>query len=135
VAKFDGQVLLLGVQQSANTTIHTGEAYAGVPYWGHSRPDRPTSRWMILPSGQQICVPLPETPGDSAGFPRIEPLLIERNLIKFGSIGHARCRLMPGQTLIDTVVEYLQRDAGGLLCEQPGCAFCAWARQFLVPHP
>jgi aminoglycoside 3-N-acetyltransferase len=135
LAKLAGKVLLLGVGQSANTTIHTGEAYAAVPYWGRSRPDRPTGRWMILSSGQRIWVPLPETPGDSAGFVRIEPLLIERHLITLGRIGSARCWLMPGQPLIEAVVEYLGRDPAGLLCQQPDCAFCMWAGQLLVPQP
>jgi aminoglycoside 3-N-acetyltransferase len=134
LAKLGGKVLLLGANQSANTTMHTAEAYAAVPYWGRPRPDRPTGRWTILPAGRQIWVPLPETPGDSAGFVRIEPVLIEHNLITFGNIGRARCRLMPGQPLIDAVVDYLRRDPAGLLCQQPDCAFCAWARRFLVPQ-
>ena len=134
LAKLGGKVLLLGVNQSANTTIHTAEAYAAVPYWGHPRPDRPTGRWTILPSGGQIWVPLPETPGNSSGFVRVEPLLIEHHLMTVASIGRARCRLIPSQPLIDAVVEYLRRDPGGLLCQQADCAYCAWARQFLGPQ-
>ena len=135
LAKLDGKVLLLGVDQSTNTTIHTGEAYAAVPYWGRPRPDRPTGRSMILPTGQKLWVPLPEPPGDSAGFVRIEPVLYERHLITSSSIGPARCQLMPNQPLIDAVVEYLSHDPAGLLCQQPDCRYCAWARQFLVAQP
>jgi aminoglycoside 3-N-acetyltransferase len=134
LAKMGGKVLLLGVRQSANTTLHTGEAYAGVPYWGQPRPNRPAGRQMLLPNGRQVWVPLPETPGDSAGFPRIEPFLVERGLIQFGAIGRARCRLISGQPLIDAVVEYLRQDPAGLLCEQPDCAYCTWARKFLMPR-
>ncbi|HIC89318.1 MAG TPA: AAC(3) family N-acetyltransferase [Anaerolineae bacterium] len=133
-AKMGGKVLLLGVNQWVNTTIHTGEAYAGVPYWGRPRPDRFRGRWMIMPDGQKTWVPLRETPGDSAGFHKIEPFLIERGLITFGLIGRARCRLMPGQRLIDAVVEFLRRDPSGLLCDRTDCTFCPWARQFL-PEP
>jgi aminoglycoside 3-N-acetyltransferase len=133
LAKMGGKVLLLGVQQSANTTLHTGEAYAGVAYWGQPRRDRPAGRQMLLPTGQQIWAPLPETPGDSAGFPRIDPFLLERGLVRLGLIGRARCRLMPGQPLIEAVVDYLRQDPAGLLCQAPDCAYCTWARQFLVP--
>jgi len=70
LAKLGGKVLLLGVQQSANTTLHTGEAYAGAGYWGQQRADRPPGRLMRLPAGQTVWVPLPETPGDSSGFTR-----------------------------------------------------------------
>lgn len=131
IAKKGGKVLLLGVKQWVNTTIHTGEAYAGVPYWGQPRPDRPRGRWAIMPDGQRAWVPLPAPPGDSAGFHKIEPFLIERGLITFGLMGRARCRLMPGQALIDAVVEFLGRDPGGLLCDRADCSFCPWARQFL----
>ena len=135
LAKMGGKVLLLGVGQSANTTLHTGEAYAGVPYWGRMRPDRAAGRHMLLPTGQQVWVPLPETPGDSEGFARIEPFLVERGLIRFGVIGRARCRLMLGQPLIEAVVDYLRRDPAGLLCERPDCAYCTWARKYLAPNP
>jgi aminoglycoside 3-N-acetyltransferase len=131
LAKLGGKVLLLGVDQTANTTIHAGEAYAGVQYWGRSRPDRPSGRWVISPTRELTWLRLPDTPGDSTGFPRIEPMLIERQLIRFGQVGEATCRLMPAQALIEAVVEYLRLDPAGLLCERPGCPFCTWARGLL----
>ena len=131
LAEMGGQVLLLGVTQAANTTLHTGEAYAGVGYWGRGRPDHSTGRWTRLPDGCRTWVPLPETPGDSDGFPRIERFLVERGLIRQGVIGRARCRLMPGQQLIEATVDYLRQDPAGLLCERVDCAFCAWARKIL----
>ncbi len=132
LANMGGKVLLLGVGQTANTTIHTGEAYAGVAYWGKPRPDRPPGRWVRLPSSRTVYVPLPETPGDDAGFPRVDAWLMQRNGITFASIGRALCRLMPGQLLIETVVEILRRDPAGLLCDRPDCDFCRRARQFLA---
>jgi len=131
LAKLGGKVLLLGVDQTANTTIHTGEAYANVAYWGRPRPDRKPGRWARLPSGETIYVPLPETPGDSLGFLHIEPWLIERKLITTGSVGHAVCRLMAGQPLIEAVVEFLHHDPAGLLCTRPECTFCPRARQYI----
>jgi len=124
-------VLLLGTTQWVNTMIHVGEAYAGVPYWGQPHPDRRRGRWVIRPDGRRAWVALPETPGDSAGFHKIEPFLVDGGLITFGLIGQARCRLMHGQSLIDGVVEFLRRDPAGLLCDQPDCTYCPWARQFL----
>jgi aminoglycoside 3-N-acetyltransferase len=131
LARQGGKVLLLGVDQRANTTIHTGEAYAGVPYWGQPRLDRPAGRWCLMPGGKNQWVPLPETPGHSGGFMQIEPWLVQHGLIAFGTVGRARCRLMPGLGLIGAVVEFLGRDPGGLLCDQPECPYCPWARQFL----
>jgi aminoglycoside 3-N-acetyltransferase len=134
LAKLGGKVLLLGVTQWVNSMIHVGEAYAEVPYWGQQHPDRRSGRWGIMPDGRRIWVPLPETPSDSAGFHKIEPLLIERGAITFAMIGQARCRLIGGQALIDAVVEFLRPDPGGLLCDQPDCYYCPWAKQFLSDH-
>jgi aminoglycoside N3'-acetyltransferase len=134
MAKLGGKVLLLGVNQRVNTTIHTGEAYAAVPYWGQPRPDRPQGRWAIIPGGQNEWVPLPETPGDSDGFQKIEPFLVERQLVTIELIGRARCRLMVGQPLIEAVVDYLHLDPASLLCDRETCTFCSWARNF-VPGP
>jgi aminoglycoside 3-N-acetyltransferase len=131
LAKLGGAVLLLGVTQWVNTMLHVGEAYASPPYWGQPHPDRRRGRWAITPEGRKIWVPLPETPGDSAGFHKIEPLLVERGLISFTDIGRARCRLMEAQPLIDAVVEFLRLDPGGLLCDRPDCYYCPWAQQFL----
>jgi aminoglycoside 3-N-acetyltransferase len=131
LAKNGGKVLLLGVNQRVNTTIHTGEAYASVPYWGKPRPDRPEGLWTRMDDGRTAWIPLPELPGDSYGFSKIEPFIITRGLITFGQIGRARCRLMLGQPLIDTVVEFLRQDPGGLLCNRLNCTFCPWARQFI----
>jgi aminoglycoside N3'-acetyltransferase len=75
LAQQGGQVLLLGVDQTANTMIHTGEAYAGVGYWGQARPDRTTGRYCVTPDGGREWVALRETPGDSSAFMRLEPAL------------------------------------------------------------
>ena len=131
LAQLGGQVLLLGVSQATNTTIHTGEAYARVPYWGRPRPDRPAGREVLVPGQAPVWVPLTDYPGDSAGFTKWEPWLVERGLITFGQLGRARCRRMPAQPLIDATVAFLQRQPDGLLCDRLGCAYCAWARSFL----
>lgn len=131
LARMGGKVLLLGVNQRVNSTIHVGEAHARVPYWGHPRPDRPDGLWMLDEAGEKLWLPLEEVPGDSYGFVQIEPFLKARGLIQYGRIGRARVRLMPGQALIDAVVEYLAQRPDGLLCQRPECVFCHWARQFV----
>lgn len=130
LAKIGGKVLLLGVNQCTNTTIHTGEAYASAPYWGQKRPDRPAGLWVFLPGRGKTWLPLMEAPGCSLGFERIDPYLKAHNLVTYGQIGRARCRLMGGQALIDAVVDFLHRDPGGLLCDREECFFCHWAQGF-----
>lgn len=132
LAQMGGKVLLLGVNQRVNTTIHTGEAHAQVPYWGKPRPGRPRGLWLLDKHGRKRWVPLSELPGDSYGFLKIEPFLAAKGLITMGRIARARVRLMAGQALIEAVIAFLQQDPGGLLCDRPGCAFCIWARQLLL---
>ena len=132
MARLGAKVLLLGVNQRANTMIHVGEAYAQVRYWGAPRPDRPAGLWILNEEGDKVWVPLTEVPGDSYGFVDIEPFLVLRGLVEYGRIGRARVRLMPGQALIEAVVEFLVRDPAGLLCEREECFFCSWARGLLV---
>jgi aminoglycoside 3-N-acetyltransferase len=135
MAQWGGKVLLMGVNQRVNTTIHTGEAHAGVPYWGKPRPGRPAGLWALDKAGDKRWVPLPELPGDSYGFVNVEPFLVARGLIACGRIGRAPIRLMPGQALIAAVVAFLQQEPAGLLCHRPACGFCQWARQQLAQAP
>jgi len=131
MAEIGGLVLLLGVNHLANTTIHTGEAYAGVAYWGRPRPDRPDGLWVLDEKRNRRWVQLREIPGDAKGFNRIEPFLVERGLIAFGRIGRARTRLIPSQPLIEAVTDYLEEEPDGLLCDQPDCFPCNLARHYL----
>ncbi len=132
LAQMGGKVLLLGVNQRVNTTIHTGEAHARVAYWGEPRPGRPKGLWLLDELRQKRWVPLSELPGDSYGFLNIEPFLTARRLITVGRIGRARVCLVEGKALIKAVVAFLEQNPGGLLCDRPRCAFCNWARQLLL---
>jgi hypothetical protein len=38
---------------------------------------------------------------------------------------------MDAQAVIEAVVEFLRPNPGGLLCDDPECYYCPWARQFL----
>jgi aminoglycoside 3-N-acetyltransferase len=135
MAQRGGRVLLVGVNQRVNTTIHTGEAHAQVAYWGKPRPDRPQGLWSLDELGNRRWVRLSELPGDSYAFVNVEPFLAARGLIARGRIGRASIRLMPGKDLIAAVVEFLRQDPGGLLCHRPGCSFCNRARQWLSAPP
>lgn len=134
LASLSGKVLLLGVNQQANTTIHTGEAVAPAVYWGMPRPDRPKGLFVRLPGGAVEWVHLKEIPGHSAGFDKIEPYLRARGIIRPGGIGQAACQLMRAKALIDAVTDYLKLDPAGLLCDLPGCFSCGQARCYVTNY-
>ena len=131
LAKANGKVLLLGVNQKANTMIHTGEAYANLPFWGKPRPDLPEGRWVKPLGEEKRWVKLVGIPGCSSGFEKITPFIEERNLIHSIRIGSANCRVMNAQSLIQAVVDFLKEDQRRLFCDRPSCTFCNWASEFL----
>ncbi len=132
LARLGGYVLLLGVGHNRNSTIHVGEAYADVPYWGYTwpKPDEPVP--VVLPDGQTVYVPLLRPPGCSAGFEAIGPVLEARGVVRKGVVGAAPVQLMRGQDLIDAVVDLLRGDPAALLCANPACASCNRAREILT---
>jgi aminoglycoside 3-N-acetyltransferase len=130
IAKANGKVLLLGVNQKANTTIHTGEAFANLPFWGMPRPGLPEGRWVKPVGEEKHWVKLVGIPGCSIGFEKITPFLEECFLIRSIRIGSANCRVMNAQLLIQAVVDFLKEDQQGLFCDRPSCSFCGWASEF-----
>jgi aminoglycoside 3-N-acetyltransferase len=131
LAKMGGHVLLLGVNQRVNTTIHTGEHYAGVPYWGHV-PYAPPGRWVTTLDGTRFWAPIIDPPGCSEGFRQVESFLDERGVVGHDLIGRARCHMMRGQELIEAVAEFLRSDPGRLLCRRSFCRFCPSARELVA---
>ncbi len=105
-----GVVLLLGVDHTANTSIHYGEHLAG---------RRQFIRWALTKKGVQEC---PHWPGCSYGFNAIAPE-IEKYTNK-SYIGNAQVQLIPLSILIRTVVEIIQNDPLALLCDRSNCERC-----------
>jgi len=110
LAESRGVILLLGVDHTANTSIHYGEQLAGRKQF---------IRWALTPKGVLEC---PRWPGCSYGFNAIASE-IENHTIK-SQIGAAlmQCTLLP--MLIKTVVELIHRNPLALLCNRSSCERC-----------
>ena len=105
-----GVVLLLGVNQTSNTSIHYGEQLAGRKQF---------IRWALTPKGIQEC---PRWPGCSHGFEAITPKLdIYTNKTQ---IGNAQVQLIPLSMLIRTVIELIKQNPLALLCTRSNCQRC-----------
>lgn len=116
LAAAGGYVLLLGVGQTSNTTIHVGEFHAGVPYLDIPfDPAWPTHGYD-------------RHPGCSRAFGALERPLRERGSIRDGKVGRALVQLMAGTAVIEETVSLLQEDPTALLCTDPGCYRCSRAR-------
>lgn len=117
-----GDVLLVGVGHTRNSSLHVAEKVAGVPYR-----DQIAETRRATPDGEErVRVNRVHC---SEGFGAAGPLLREAGLERRGQIGDATVRLLEGEALLDLVAATLRRHPGFLLCAAPDCERCAYARR------
>jgi aminoglycoside 3-N-acetyltransferase len=116
-----GLVLLLGVDQTANTSVHYGEKLAGRKQF---------IRWALTPKGVRAC---PGWPGCSHGFRDIHPMI--EPSIQRSTIGSARVQAIPLPDLIEAVRNAIAQDPTALLCRNASCERCQAVRAAVSkPH-
>jgi aminoglycoside N3'-acetyltransferase len=127
LAKRGGKVLLVGVGHIANTTIHVGEEYAGVPKapWAIGLPIVK----VLMPDGSTTTCQLDTSSSCSAAFGPVEYKLRQNKLIQDLRLGPAALQLMRGADVIDCVHEMVKDKPDILLCTNPECKPCTGARQ------
>ncbi|MCS6826771.1 MAG: AAC(3) family N-acetyltransferase [Caldilinea sp.] len=103
VYALDGQVLLLGIDHTANTTIHLAENLAGVRY-------RRKKRTPALENGRLRWVEYREIDHCCENFRLVDAWLHERGQQRMGVVGHARARLARAREIVNVVVEQLRRN-------------------------
>jgi aminoglycoside 3-N-acetyltransferase len=113
-----GWVLLLGVDQTVNTSIHYSELLAG---------RRQFVRWALTPKG---IIPCQGFPGCSDGFEAITPHLDE--VVRTVTLGKAVIQAIPLINLMDIVCGMLKEDPLALLCGREDCARCNAVRTSVV---
>jgi aminoglycoside N3'-acetyltransferase len=128
VHELDGQVLLLGVNHDANTTIHLAELIADVPY-------RVPKCCTVLRDGRAERVEYLENDHCCARFALADEWLRECGAQREGPVGHAHARLARSRDIVRVVVEKLRRDPLVFL-HQPHeqCMECNDARGSVLQH-
>lgn len=122
VHELDGQVLLLGVEHDADTTLHLAELLAGAPY-------RVPKTCTILRDGRPARIEYGENDHCCQRFAFADGWLRERGLQSEGRVGHAHARIARARDIVAVAREHLARDP--LLFLHPpgaGCADCDEAR-------
>ena len=122
VHDLDGQVLLLGVDHDADTTLHLAELIANVPY-------RVPKSITALRDGRPVRIEYGENDHCCERFTLADGWLRERGLQREGRVGHAHARLVRARDIVAVAREHLARDP--LLFLHPpeaGCADCDEAR-------
>lgn len=112
-----GWVLLLGVGQTANTSIHLAERLAGRSQF---------IRWALTAEGVREC---PGFPGCPEGFEALAPWLQAET--RSASVGTGLVQAVPLAALIEIVIELISTDPAALLCSNPWCERCTTVRMRL----
>lgn len=99
----NGQVLLLGVGQDSNTTIHLAENLAGVRY----RRDKYVT---ILQDGRPVRFDYREIDHCCQNFTLVDNWLDERNMQRRGQVGNAAARLMRSRDVVSVVTAHLGKN-------------------------
>jgi aminoglycoside N3'-acetyltransferase len=118
----DGQVLLLGVNHDADTTLHLAEVISGVPY-GISR------HCTVLRDGALVRIDYTENDHCCERFTLVDEWLRAAGLQREGPVGNAHARLARSRDIVQVARAQLARDP--LLCLHPagsGCEECDRAR-------
>jgi aminoglycoside 3-N-acetyltransferase len=105
-----GWVLLLGVDQSVNTTLHEAERRAG---------RKTFTRWALTADGVKVCAGFP---GCSNGFVELDPVL--DGLKRRVQIGEAWVTAYPVPAMVDAAGAAFRERPGGMLCKRIDCGRC-----------
>lgn len=103
VYELDGQVLLLGIDHTADTTIHLGEALGGVRY-------RRAKTAVVRVDGQEQRIAYGEIDHCCQNFALVDGWLDAEGLQRKGRVGSATARLARAQDIVRVVMEQVQRD-------------------------
>ena len=118
--QIDGHVLLIGVGQACNSSLHLAEVWANAPY---------IHRSTMLLTAPETETKMQGSPECSAGFTRLEPLLEQGRILHRGYVGNAESGLMRQRMAVSLAIAMLQGDACALLCDSESCAWCSRARK------
>jgi len=107
VALAGGAIALAGCGLTVCTACHTVEELANVPY--HLQPDVAYGS-CIDRHGRRVETPvrLHSYDGPARDFPVLEPLLLERGLMRIGTVGASTVRLADAMGLIETALEQIR---------------------------
>jgi aminoglycoside 3-N-acetyltransferase len=122
-----GKVLLLGVGQVANSTIHVAEEHAGIPKgaWYDEQPRIP----VRMPDGTLRTHQLDTSTSCSLAFGGAEGVLRRQKAIRDGMVNACFLQLMRGADVITHVAALLREAPDILRCTRAGCRCCAEGRR------
>ncbi|MFG1817058.1 AAC(3) family N-acetyltransferase [Kribbella sp. NPDC049174] len=119
LGRLDGDVLLLGVDHTVNSTIHLAEQLLGRSCF-----------YRYAKTAEGVWAEFPNISGDSHKFDAIEPAL--RSATRETNIGNCRARLIPITAVLAATRQLILADPAALLCSTPTCRCHAAHQQRLA---
>ncbi|MBI1291935.1 hypothetical protein GC173_11935 [bacterium] len=112
-----GRILLIGVGQNRNSTVHVAECYAQVPYFAvnFSEDSSWDEAWYLNEKGGRELVIIDQMPGSSEGFDVLENPLRRMGVVRDVMIGEAPSQMMEGNRLCVAVTSLLMENPALLL--------------------
>ncbi len=116
LAEAGGKIVFLGVTLDSNTTFHSAEELAGVPY--HLQP-APTRCHIVDQHGRELereCVL--HSWGYTRRFGEMEDVLFKEGVLRRGWVGAAKTLVVEGGPMLDFAVNLLKADSWQLVGPQ-----------------
>lgn len=113
VRQFGGRILLAGVGQDRNSTVHIAESRAKMPYTKipFSQGERyDLAHYIPGPNEKNKVLSIHETPGSSEGFSVLDHLLSDMGVAKAVEIGSAPSWIMESSSLCEAVEGLLEEN-------------------------
>lgn len=128
LAERGGYIMLLGVDQDRNTTLHSVEAILKLPYL------KEITRTFKNENGKEITGSWKHFPGPHRDFIGIDKVLRDSGKMKTGKIGNAVARLIKSQDLLDIMTGLGKSNPAFALCDNPNCDDCVKQRAKINTH-
>ena len=117
-----GKILLLGVDQDRNTTLHAAEALAKAAYL------KDITASYLDDVGQEVTIPVAAMAGPHRDFLGLDARFRAAGVMTTGRIGQAVCRLLDTGGMLRVALEALRDDPAAVLCDNPACRDCVRQR-------
>jgi len=114
MAEYDADVLLIGLDQRANVSLHWAERLAG---------RKTFVRWALSEAGVQTCTNMP---GCSEGFNAIDERL--GGEVRQVAMGPVALRAIALRDMLNVAHAWIHEDPRALLCDRPSCGCCSAVR-------
>lgn len=123
------KILLIGVDQTANSTLHLAQDLAQVPYLNRYRMTE------IVEADGKLRLFRIRRAGCSLGFNKIQLTIDKAKIEKRIMIGKSMVRVLLGASLLKLAIDLFKEEPGSLLCDQKECPSCEEAREMIAAYP